>query len=262
MKFNLKSYNKKGYFIVKNILSKKFMNELVDVIKLNYLTLAKKKRVSSLHLSLLNLRLKNKKKFSILFDTIQTVITNYKILSDKKIINLCSKVLKNCRGSVSLTDVSLRLDPPNDSRNSLEWHQDSSYFMQNINPKNGLVLWAPVIDLEKNMGGLEFLEESYKIGTQYIKKRGGDKKGASAQRSISLKKINNFKKIVCNELRVGDVIIMNMDLVHRSGINVSNKFRISLIGRYHNTISGDFNSGLNVYKYTDAKLNNKIQNGY
>lgn len=43
MKFNLKSYNKKGYFIVKNILSKKFMNELVDVIKLNYLTLAKKK---------------------------------------------------------------------------------------------------------------------------------------------------------------------------------------------------------------------------
>jgi hypothetical protein len=30
--------------------------------------------------------------------------------------------------------------------------------MQNINPKNGLVLWAPVIDLEKNMGGLEFLE--------------------------------------------------------------------------------------------------------
>lgn len=176
MKFNLKSYNKKGYFIVKNILSKKFMNELVDVIKLNYLTLAKKKRVSSLHLSLLNLRLKNKKKFSILFDTIQTVITNYKILSDKKIINLCSKVLKNCRGSVSLTDVSLRLDPPNDSRNSLEWHQDSSYFMQNINPKNGLVLWAPVIDLEKNMGGLEFLEESYKIGTQYIKKRGEIKK--------------------------------------------------------------------------------------
>jgi hypothetical protein len=30
--------------------------------------------------------------------------------------------------------------------------------MQNINPKNGLVLWALVIDLEKNMGGLEFLE--------------------------------------------------------------------------------------------------------
>jgi len=53
-----------------------------------------------------------------------------------------------------------------------------------------------------------------------------------------------------------------MDLIYRSGINVSNKFRISLIGRFHNTISGDFNSGLNVYKYTDAKLNNKIQNGY
>jgi hypothetical protein len=43
MKLNLKSYNKKEYFIVKNILSKKFMSELVDVIKLNYLTLAKKK---------------------------------------------------------------------------------------------------------------------------------------------------------------------------------------------------------------------------
>jgi hypothetical protein len=64
---------------------------------------------------------------------------------------------------------------------------------------------------------------------------------------------------VYNELRVGDAIILNMDLVHRSGINVSNKFRISLIERYHNTIAGDFNSGLNVYKYTDPKLNKKYK---
>jgi hypothetical protein len=44
---------------------------------------------------------------------------------------------------------------------------------------------------------------------------------------------------------------------NRSGINFSNKFRISIIGRYHNMISNDFKSGLNVYTYSDKNYNKK-----
>ena len=49
-----------------------------------------------------------------------------------------------------------------------------------------------------------------------------------------------------------------MDMVHRSSKNLSNKNRISLIGRFHNTVSGDFNSGLNLFKYSDKRLNKEV----
>ena len=40
--------------------------------------------------------------------------------------------------------------------------------------------------------------------------------------------------------------------------NNSKKFRISLIGRYHNMSTNDFNSGLNVYKYTNKQINKEV----
>ena len=51
---------------------------------------------------------------------------------------------------------------------------------------------------------------------------------------------------------------MNLDMVHRSGKNISNKFRITLLGRYHNSKSNDFNPGLNLYKYANKNINKKI----
>ena len=54
---------------------------------------------------------------------------------------------------------------------------------------------------------------------------------------------------------------MNMNLVHRSGENFSDKFRITLLARYHRTLTKTFNSGLNVYRYSNKKLNKEVH-GY
>jgi hypothetical protein len=51
---------------------------------------------------------------------------------------------------------------------------------------------------------------------------------------------------------------MNLDMIHRSGKNLSDKFRITLLARYHNSKSNDFNPGINLYKYNDKKINKKI----
>ena len=51
---------------------------------------------------------------------------------------------------------------------------------------------------------------------------------------------------------------MNLNMVHRSGVNFSNKFRISLQGRFHKMLSKDFNPGLNKYIYTNKDLNKKV----
>ena len=48
----------------------------------------------------------------------------------------------------------------------------------------------------------------------------------------------------------GDVNFFSLDIVHRSGFNQSNKFRIVLGARYHNMYADDFNTGELTYVYT------------
>ena len=86
-----------------------------------------------------------------------------------------------------MTDIGIRLDPPNDDRNTLAWHQDSSYYRQNNSGKNGLVVWSPIIKLEKNMGTLEFIKDSFKIGTLNIKKKNLKKDLGLQKEKLNLK---------------------------------------------------------------------------
>ena len=60
-----------------------------------------------------------------------------------------------------MTDIGIRLDPPNDDRNTLAWHQDSSYYRQNNSGKNGLVVWSPIIKLEKKYGNIRIYKRLF-----------------------------------------------------------------------------------------------------
>ena len=244
-------YRKKGYLIEENLLQKNKLHLIKSSIKtLLVKCLKKKDRASkSIDEQLIYLRNSNKSKFGILFDSLQTLTINYKILTSTKVLNKIARILNVDVSSITLTDVALRLDPPIDEKNSLGWHQDSSYFRQNDKGVNGAVLWAPVTYITKEMGLLEFLKDSHKIGSLKTKRN------KFLKRDINSKKLQNFKKILKYDLKLGDALIMNMDMVHRSGKNNSKQYRISLIGRYHNMSSNDFNSGLNIYKYTNQKIN-------
>lgn len=150
----------------------------------------------------------------------------------------------------------LRINSPVDDRNKLDWHQDSSYFKQNNHGHNGLNCWAPLTKLKLEMGPLEFLENSHKLGCLKVKKIRKGKFG-SLQRKISQKITKKFK-IKQYEMNLGDILFMNMDTLHRSGANVSNFFRMTSICRYHNIKSKDFNPGLNIYRYSDKLLNKEV----
>ena len=255
-----KKINKIGYAVEKNLLNKNSLKQIkISIFHLLKKFLSKKHYLkNSLDEQLSYLRKNNKSKFGILFDSLQTLAINYEVLSNPKVLKKVAKLLNTIPSCITLTDVALRLDPPNDERNSLGWHQDSSYFRQNENGSNGLVLWTPVVYITKNMGRLEFLKDSHTLGPLRIKKKIFKQKKKSSQREINSKKLNNFKNILNYDLKLGDSLLMNMDMVHRSGKNYSKKFRISLIGRYHNMISKDFNSGLNIYKYTNKTINKEI----
>jgi len=256
MNYKSKNYKKLGYVIVKNVIPSNLIEDLKKIIKHNLYFRSKYKKIN-LHKDLIRFRKKNPINFGYFFDTLQTLLINYDILTNPKLTKLINKLLNNPKKSISITDVALRIDPPTDRRNALDWHQDSSYFRQNDNGFNGLVVWTPIFEINSSTGGIDFLEKSYQLGALNIKRQKAKKK-FSSQRAISDKTLSQFKKISCDKIRPLDAIIMNMDMVHRSGYNKSDKCRITLIGRYHCTASGDFNSGLNYFKYSNKKLNQEV----
>ena len=258
-KINIREYKELGFTVIKNIIPKKQLEEIMSSLLLNtkkYSKFSKINKNKNLDDLLYELRKKNKKNFGLLYDSMQTLGNLYQVFTSDRIMKYVSKILSVKKNLITFTEPALRLDGPNDVRNSLGWHQDSSYCRQNLDGSNGVVLWLPIRKLSKEMGRLQFLKKSHKIGSLNIKKRRHDKY-SSQQRLIPENLLELKNNIIEVDLKLGDVLAMNLDLVHRSGINFSKKFRISIIGRYHNMISNDFKSGLNVYNYSDKNYNKK-----
>ena len=258
-KIDIKEYKKLGFTVIRNIIPKKQLKEIMFSILSNtkkYSKLSKINITNDLDNLLYKLRKKNTKNFGLLYDSMQTVGNLYQVFTSERILKSVSDILSVKKNLITFTEPALRLDAPHDKRNSLGWHQDSSYCRQNIDGGNGVVLWLPVRKLTKEMGRLQFLEKSHNIGSLNIKKKKHDKY-SSQQRLIPESFLELENNIIEVDLKLGDVLAMNLNLVHRSGINFSKKFRISIIGRYHNMISDDFKSGLNIYRYSDKTYNKK-----
>lgn len=70
--------------------------------------------------------------------------------------------------------------------------------------------------------------------------------------------LGKFRSIKFDNRKKGDAIIMNMNMIHRSGNNISYQFRITLIRRYLRTLIKSFNRQPSLYKYSNKILNRKI----
>jgi len=60
--------------------------------------------------------------------------------------------------------------------------------------------------------------------------------------SIPKKIINKFEKVIIN-IKKGDVILMNMNTIHRTSVGSLNKIRFSMIGRFIDINSQGFIPG-------------------
>ena len=265
-KKDISFYKNEGFLYMKNFFDKKLIKEINKSIILSLDESLKNNNLYSmfkrysLNEKLFKFRKKYPVHFSEFFETVQTMASIYPPLVKKKVLLVIEQLLSIPKDFITLTDVAIRLDAPNDSRNSLEWHQDSSYYRQNNSGRNGVVVWSPLIhDISLEMGPIEFLRKSQKIGTLMTLKNKNKNKLFSRKISINQNKIQKYlKNIVCVDVKQGDVLLMNLDTIHRSGKNLSDKFRITLLGRYHNSKSKDFNPGKNLYNYINKHINKKV----
>ena len=235
-------------YLSKNLVSKKDIDNLYSAIlvlfikyfpdifswceKKNYSNLWK---VDKFHESLKKARKISPKKFGYIYDSIQVSYAAKKIMTSKKLLNLVEKFTKTSKKNFICFNSVIRLDPSFDDRNSVDWHYDVYPNSYKHIPEHGVTVQVSFHKTSHLHGAPIFLLESHKIRKNKLiisQKARKQLKNSSYKYSFNENLIKNYKK-KCFNTNSGDGVIFPMKLIHKSGVNVSGKFRISGIFRYY-----------------------------
>ena len=166
---------------------------------------------------LIKLRAEKPKVFSRIYDVVQKTPNIFNIANENCFDLLASEFLEVSRDNLYVTASFLRMDPPNDKKNSLGWHQDAHL---NKNKKNdACTIWCPLINVDKSNGALHVLTGSH-INNFPLKLE------------FAPEIIKSYKEEFLI-MKVGDVMLMNNLLLHKSGDNLSDNIRFTLVYRYN-----------------------------
>jgi ectoine hydroxylase-related dioxygenase (phytanoyl-CoA dioxygenase family) len=233
----------KGYKLIKNVVKKKESEALFgSFLKVvNFCTKKNKNffdwKDQALHDYLIELRINNKKKFSLIYDVMQKNNALNEFCFNLHLKSLAAKFLNVDSDELMMTS-QLRLDVPEDDRNIYDWHQDSAYDKLNRVPSNGAVVWIPLLGANIHDGTLFLKPYSQKEPNVYIKKKEWSKY-ISPQLTVPNQYLKKYETIQI-PVKKNSALVMYPNLFHKSGNNISKKIRITVLARFNKILTKDF----------------------
>jgi len=236
MKFSKNKFEEDGYcvfdFDKKLVLEskKKILYLISSVISEKY----KIKNISEK--KIINLY-KSKHKLDIIraFDHVGFFPELYSFANQKQIINIVKKAGLNFpvvgfnniggRGGVPFL-----YSFPNDKKRYYKVHQDFFYLPYSI---NSLVLWIPLQNTNKKNGALKIVPHSHRNNNLYN----------HTAKDVKNNKLNkSFKEdeFVSINVNLGQALVFNSFIVHKSGSNTSNQIRMSFNVRFNDLLNKEY----------------------
>ena len=266
----IESYTKNGFAIVKNIVPAQRINSLLENIFnlfCKYSTdcqelknMDKPWNTELFHKKLIEFRQKDPESFGAIYDSLKTSLTLTQLITDNKVVDFVAKFLKIKPSDLSISEPMCRLDVPNDKRNTLDWHQERSFFPQNRNGLNGLVCWIPLTDITEEMGPMHISPRSHAEGQLKLSNKTKKNTSYTTQIPVPEEFVSKYEDLVVRA-NAGDVVFFNMLLFHRSGQNISNKVRLATQGRFHTSTADDF-IPFDLINYYNPFIKQKLEKKY
>lgn len=252
------SYRDNGYLLIEDIIPLRLINRLYETTS----QLLGKHDPSwdcdkddhtpwhnpAFHQKMIQFRKDDPTEFGAMYDSAQSSIALQQITFYEAVTNAAATLLNQQDTGLSATGFMLRMDAPNDTRNRLQWHQESSYYTQNLCSDNGLVAWIPLQTLTLEHGPVCVCPKSHANGKLQIDATGDSNYGESEQFVVPQAHIDQFETMPVLA-KPGDALLFHMDLFHMSGHNTSNEVRFTAGVRYHNMLANDFVPGR--FKYVE-----------
>lgn len=210
-----REYEKKGFVVYKNLISKRNLHEMnksLGVFTKKYKAKTRK-----------NMNLTNKKINSI--HNMEDWIWIKKLRKDKTIIEIIKTLIKERAKNFG----SEFFAKP--ARHGLKSpvHQDNFYWsLSPLNKNKGLTIWISLNKSDKRNGGVFYFNGSHKIG---LLNHVPSHAPGSSQTVKNLKMLKRFRKVY-PKLNPGDCLIHNTMVAHGSEPNKSNSPRKGITLRY------------------------------
>ncbi len=182
----------------------------------------------------------NEKNISFINDVLNSSPSLPNLFNDPKLIKTINHLLKYKNSYLCINNHKFRIQVPGrDEISNLPWHQDSHY--NTMSEKNtSIVAWVSLSNINFEQGPVIFKSGSHKLGKlkRVVKYRENGNKIYTVSKKII--KSNQFKEIKYTS-EIGDVILIDMNLVHTSGTNKSQTLsKLSAQARYHQAASSNF----------------------
>jgi len=218
---------KNGYFIFENYLDKKDLKEIKESLldTLNYIKKGKEKNLVKKYYSIKKYSPKLKGNW---YDIANYNLTIRKFVHSPKVIELMKKFFKS-KVIFSVRPCIHAHDESNDFL--LSPHQETNMFA-----RDGILLWTPLHDTNKNTGGLVVYEKSHKKG--FFKHdlhhpKLGKKSWTKNYSHIKPSTVKKFKRVELN-VKAGSVVFMINSMVHGGyPMTKKNRVRITITERYN-----------------------------
>jgi len=245
-------YHAHGFLHVRNVIDFELLKDMFESFeKLRkkytpssmYHELASENWLDSLLIKdLIKLRQSHPNHFGALYDSLKLCVPIHSLFCNKIILEITSTLLNEYPQGMCTTGHMLRMDVPKDSKNPLDWHQDSAYYLQNKIGLNGLVCWLPLVPVDSQNGTISICISSHREGKIAAEAEKEGNTFYSEQFKIGKNYLSKYEKteFIAN---VGDAGFFNMDIIHKSGVNSSKHIRFVAGCRFHRMLSDDFTTG-------------------
>jgi hypothetical protein len=246
---SLEAFRRDGYILLKGLL--KDRPELLQVQKTIYGAVGWRagKRMPSDRLSndtaLIKLFREDPRHVSFVYDLLRYSPALANLLNCEPLLTAVSTLFENEQEQIAINNLNLRVDlPGEDWTENLPWHQDWPYNNPLYSFGSSIASWVAVFDAPLETGPMVLKTGSHLVGEvepERVPHKGNKKRQDQFVYQVSEALSTDARhSSVQPELEMGDVLLFDLCLIHRSGINSSNMIRWSAQARYHNAASGNF----------------------
>lgn len=184
----------------------------------------------------------------IMRQAVDTLMVHPMILSvlySEEMQQLAARMLETEPSTLTFVEPHVRVDLPNayreaEQKYSLPFHQDGSYYSKGLAQSSALVLSIYPFECRREHGALEISAGSHSAGL-----RAHETYYLDPNNSRHLRKRLPASEVAAESIRYaetqpGDVAVFDFHLVHRSGINHSDRVRYTLLVRSSRADLADF----------------------
>ena len=237
-KVNLKEYNEKGFVVLKNQIPEEALDQIINEthqvfkLKMNSVGFSFDKEKQHLETDeLFNFFEKHSDEYVGCMKAIQNLPSLYKLGLSPELLTIVKQL--GLKFPAYITKPLILLNSEKTSTQTHHWkipvHQDWRSIQGSL---NGVVVWVPLADVPLELGPVEVISTSHHRGLQPTEE----------DNWFMHVKEGYFKdeEFVPVPLERGDLVIFSMLLIHRSGVNKSNKIRYSIQYRYNDLFESTY----------------------